>query len=532
MLVYASNLFVPILEIDAAQYAEMSREMLQTSNWLHVYDGGADYLDKPPFLFWVSALSMKLFGVSTWAYKLPSILFAIWAIYALYRFTKLFYNQETAHTAAIIFASCQAMFLVTNDIKTDTILLSFTITAFWQISNWLYQAKRFGWIWGALCIGGGMLTKGPIALLIIGFGFLPHFIIKKQWSNILRWQYIPMLIIIGVVLLPMSIGLYEQFDLHPEKTVNGENGVSGLRFFYWTQSFGRITGESVWNNNAGFTFLYENLLWGLIPFTLFFLMGTIRGFLKLWHRVIQTEWISTSAVLLGYISLGMSHFQLPHYIYVILPFICLLIARYFTSTKNFFPHKFRMLRVLHNGILYIAFLSFPILLYLIFPDMNHWQITLLFLSSLVIIALIISEHKKQITLLAVSVSLAIIFNILLNFVFYSNLFPYQKEYTVAKKVKELKLDPKKLSSYDSQVLRSLDFLLQENIFPVWNMKAARAFDYIVTSDKGLKTIQEAFTNSKVLYSGERYHIAKIQIGFLNPTTRSKHTEQYHIVKIR
>lgn len=508
----------------------MSREMLKTSNWLHVYDGGLDYLDKPPFLFWVSALSMKIFGISTWAYKLPSVLFAIWAVYALYRFALLFYNKETAYTTAVIFASCQGMFLVTNDIKTDTILLSFAITAFWQIASWLYSKNKFGWIWGAICIGGGMLTKGPIGLLILGFGFFPHFIIKKQWKNLLRWQYLPMLIIISLVLLPMSIGLYEQFDLQPQKKVNGAYGVSGLRFFYWTQSFGRITGESIWDNNAGFSFLYENLLWGLIPFTLFLIMGTVRGFAKLISRVPQTEWISTSAVFLGYLSLGMSNFQLPHYIYVVLPFICLLIARYWVSTINYFSHKFRMLRIAHISILSIVFSLFPIALFIVFPQMQYWQIGLLALSYFAFIFIVIAEKNNKLSLLNLTVFIAIFINLNLNFVFYPNLFPYQKEYTIAKKIKEFTIDPKELASYHSQVLRSVDFLLQEDITPVWNFDAARAYSFLITSNKGLEALKKNIGPYKILYTGERYHIAKLQLGFLNPNTRNKYTETYHIVR--
>ncbi|NDC41606.1 MAG: hypothetical protein EBZ77_08660 [Chitinophagia bacterium] len=61
-LVYFAAVRVDTMDIDASQYASMSREMLQSNNWLHVYDHGLDYLDKPPFLFWISATSMKVFG--------------------------------------------------------------------------------------------------------------------------------------------------------------------------------------------------------------------------------------------------------------------------------------------------------------------------------------------------------------------------------------------------------------------------------------------------------------------------------------
>ena len=528
-LVYISNLFVPLLEIDAAQYAEMSRELLQQDNWLHLYDIETDYLDKPPFLFWISALSMKIFGVSTWAYKLPSILFAIWAIYALYRFVLIFYNRDTAQLSALIFASCQAMFLVTNDIKTDTILLSFVITAFWQLSAWLYDKNKLGWLWGAICIGGAMLTKGPIGLLVIGFGLLPHFIIKKQWKNLLRWQYVPMLIVITLVLLPMSYGLYSQFDLHPEKLVNGKRGVSGLRFFYWTQSFGRITGESSWNNNAGFTFLYTNLLWGLIPFTIFFLMATVKGFIKIAKKCTQTEWISTSAVILAYLSLGLSKFQLPHYIYVVLPFICLLVARYFLSTQEYFGHKFRILRVLHNSILYLVFLLLPVALMITFPSAYPWQKAILFIAFFVVLLLIYLEKKRKLSLLATAIFLVVAGNLMLNFVFYPNLIPYQKEYTLAKEIKNRMIDVKKLAKYEVNVLRSCDFLLKHDI-PIAKLSEFDQYKYIITNKKGLKRIDSLGIDNTIIYKGDGYPISRLKIGFLNPNTRKEFTTSYYIIK--
>ena len=66
---------IPLMDIDASQYASISREMLERNSFLQVFDLGKDYLDKPPMLFWLSALSMKIFGVYDWAYRIPSLIF-------------------------------------------------------------------------------------------------------------------------------------------------------------------------------------------------------------------------------------------------------------------------------------------------------------------------------------------------------------------------------------------------------------------------------------------------------------------------
>ena len=54
LLVYILAMWsIPVIDIDAAQYASMSREMLENNSYLKLYDLGNDYLDKPPMLFWL-----------------------------------------------------------------------------------------------------------------------------------------------------------------------------------------------------------------------------------------------------------------------------------------------------------------------------------------------------------------------------------------------------------------------------------------------------------------------------------------------
>src|SRR5690606_25878586 len=132
-VLYISAVRVDIMDIDASQYAEISREMMESGSYLQIFDRGRDYLDKPPFLFWVSALSMKIFGVGNLGFKLPSILFALWALFATYRLARSLYDENTGRMAALMLGVCQGMFLMTNDIRTDTILMSWVITAIWMI---------------------------------------------------------------------------------------------------------------------------------------------------------------------------------------------------------------------------------------------------------------------------------------------------------------------------------------------------------------------------------------------------------------
>jgi 4-amino-4-deoxy-L-arabinose transferase-like glycosyltransferase len=137
ILVYLSGWFVPLMEIDAAQYANISREMLLHKSFLQVYDQGKDYLDKPPMDFWLGSLSMYLFGIHDWAYRLPSFIFSIVAVYSTYKLVLLYYNERIAWLSALVLASCQAMFLINHDVRTDTMLMGWVTLTIWQLAAWL-----------------------------------------------------------------------------------------------------------------------------------------------------------------------------------------------------------------------------------------------------------------------------------------------------------------------------------------------------------------------------------------------------------
>src|SRR5215831_10762221 len=105
-IVYVVGLLVKVMDVDAAQYASISREMLSNHQYLQVLYNRENYLDKPPLLFWLSVLSFKIFGVSTLAYKFPSFLFTLMGVYATYRLTKRFYNEQTALLATLFLYTC------------------------------------------------------------------------------------------------------------------------------------------------------------------------------------------------------------------------------------------------------------------------------------------------------------------------------------------------------------------------------------------------------------------------------------------
>jgi 4-amino-4-deoxy-L-arabinose transferase-like glycosyltransferase len=110
-------------------------------------------------LFWLSAASMRLFGIHDWAFRLPSFLFSLLAVYSTYRLAVLFYKKEIALLSALVLASCQAMFLINHDVRTDTMLMGWVACSIWQLAEWYQFNKWKNLILAAIAIAGGMMTK-------------------------------------------------------------------------------------------------------------------------------------------------------------------------------------------------------------------------------------------------------------------------------------------------------------------------------------------------------------------------------------
>lgn len=536
-IVYFSAVRVDTMDVDASQYAEMSREMLKSGDYLHVYDRGADYLDKPPFLFWVSATSMKVFGVNNFGYKLPSILFALLAVYATYRLAKLLYNDTIGRMAALVLATCQGMFLMTNDIRCDTILMSWVVTAVWLIQEWLVHRKLKYILLAFAAIAFGMMTKGPIALMVPVFCFATDWALKRQWSNFFRPVYLLGLVIIAVLLIPMSIGLYQQFDLHPEKVMDGKHGVSGLRFFYWSQSFGRITGESPWKNEVDLSFLFTNMLWSFLPWIFLFIPALVLNIAELVKQKFrlqpQQEWVSTGGFLLAYLALGSSAYQLPHYIFVAYPIASIFTAKFIWDITGGNKYK-PVLRFMQPFLAVISVLLLAAVLLLMlfaFPQSPVIIATWVLLFA----AWLYLAFRKTLTakIFWLTAGAIVIVNVFVSNIIYPALLQYQVGSRAGRFIHDSNIPTNDVVNYKvNDPLNSIRFYAHGTIADINFLSELGQRKYLLTMDEGLSDLRKAGYSFDMLKQGRAFSVSQLTPQFINPETRDKETKAYYIVKLR
>ena len=589
LLIQFLTLWIDIMDVDAAQYAIIARDMIQSGNWLEFYNIGREYLDKPPLTFWMVGLSYKVLGVTNFAYRFPSFLFGIWAIFSTWKLANTLYEQKVADLSALILGTSQAFFLMNNDVKTDMYLLAPVIFSVWQL--YLFDRLRenaeksesrnsaekwFHLVAGFSGIGLAMLAKGPLGLVIPFMALGGAWIVQRKWKSLLRWEWLPGLAVTGLVLLPMLIGLYTQFDLHPEKTVNGETGVSGLRFFFWTQSFGRVTGESEWSNDTGPLFFVHTFLWASLPWIFFTIPALGRKLKTCWIEVkaaisgnpgnpdnSRNELISLMGFALPFLALSLSRFKLPHYIFVILPFAAIFTADYVINflSENLFQGRGnkseqKPIRT-QNGIKYIFILltcvaiagsglliswSFPAPVWVWF----FWLILVVFAlgiwfypvgenSSWPLLPKPGKEfgHHRPVTIAA---TIIIIVNFTLGIWVYPQMLGYQAPAQAGKYIKAQKIPPGNVATFGNSAY-SLIYYAGANVPNLPDFQELerflqnREFGIFYTTEKQLYLFQESGYPFQTLKKFPNYRVGNLQIGFLLPDQREKMTTQHYLLKV-
>ena len=507
-----SGLPIPVMEVDAAQYASIAAEMIRTGSFLEVLHRGWDYLDKPPLLFWSSAASMKLFGLGGAAYKLHSVLVLGLGAYSIYGYTKLFHAPVVARASGLIFGSTVAFLHMSNDCRTDGLLIGFSALATWKLTAFVLHRKPFDLVLGAVGVGLAMLSKGPL-----GFVF-PMIMVAPTWWRHRRTQgslWLLAIPIVGIVLLPMCIGLYRQ------------HGPDGLKFFFWTQSFGRITGESEWANDADPLLLLHTLLWCFLPWTVVLLAGLGRDVRSL---VRGNGDVPEHGAILGLVlilaALSLSRYKLPHYAYIACVPAAVISARQLARTM---AHGWL---IAHRTVLVLV-VGLTSAMTVFFLDRTPVGLVLLLAGGLVLAGLTWSFIKAQERDLVSTVLAWAIAGLQLNLFFYPQLLRYQASSEAAFLIQDLGLEDRRLVGFHWHD-HALSFYLDKEIpflQDVGTLETLGVGTLVYTDHAGMRTMQEAGLAFDLLGRLDRYEVANLTFQFLDPRTRREELDHRVILEL-
>lgn len=519
ILIYVLGSMLDIMDVDAGQYAALSRQMLETNGFFVIKDRAAEYLDKPPFLLWVSALSIKVFGVSSWAYKLPSILFSLLGIFSTYSLGKLLYNERTAVLAALMLASCQAIFLMNQDVRTDNILTGAIIFSLWQLYAYLQNSRVLHLFAGFFGIGIAMLTKGPIGVMMPVFALSVHFIYTKQWKLFYKWEWLLGIFIVVLMLIPMCIGLYKQF------------GTEGLYFYFWKQSFGRITGENTWRNDTTVLFFTHTFLWAFLPWSLLFVFAFYKKTKDLFYKagtIKSNEALCWGGFILTFVAMSLSKYKLPHYIFITFPLAAIICSSWLTSLEE--SKQIKTLKSLSKLQLFVAMILFlgSFLLIKAFPPAYSliWYLLMCLFLWYSISCYLSNDHLRKIIFTSLySILLA---NIVMNGSFYPQLFNYQASSVAGKLFREKHQIGEKLYFLNGAG-HTLDYYGNIITEPYSDLITNNA--WIFSNDAGLENLKAKRIVIKEIIELKNYSVQFLSLPFLNPETRESKLNKNYLIHI-
>jgi 4-amino-4-deoxy-L-arabinose transferase-like glycosyltransferase len=510
------------------------------------------------------------------------ILSTLFGLYAIYRFCKLYYSEQVAYIAALVMGSCQAFFLMNHDVRCDTLLTNCVTVSVWMLAEYLTPLPPYGtppaphreggiavlaqkrslslskwkWLIGAFgFMGLGMLAKGPIAVIVVGAAFFVDFALKRDWKQIFRWEWLVGILATGVVLIPYCIGVYRQY------------GDEGLYFFFWKQSFGRITGESEWSNSPGLLFQTQNFLWSFLPWVLVFalaLFARIREIVKNGFKIASSdEAISLGGFVLPFAALSTAQYQLPHYTFVVFPLAAVLTARYleqcmadyksagsWVGITNPDQHAKRSIPFAVPRVALVVTSCVMVLVVLIlsvwaFPLQSIVLWMVFGLLTFLIFRLYSKKRPPFSQMVFAPFLTAIAANLMLNAHFYPSLLPYQTGSQLGQKIMREQAVPLDrfykfdvLPAAEYQIFHdALDFYTRHTT-PV--VRRATQIDslaqnsdvWLFTEKKGLAALQQQNLQADTLWQHDRFHVTGLTLPFLNPATRLQETSKQYLVRVK
>lgn len=171
---------------DESRVAMNALEMARDGNWLvTLFEGVPDHWNtKPPLLIWLQALSFKVFGYSTEAFRLPTLLASLTTIIILFRFTANVLKRPIAGVFTIFVLVTTVGYVRVHVARTgdyDALLTLCQVIIWTTFFQYLETGKQRHLIWLTIGMVAATMTKGPASLLGIP-GLLIYAVIRgKLW---------------------------------------------------------------------------------------------------------------------------------------------------------------------------------------------------------------------------------------------------------------------------------------------------------------------------------------------------------------
>ncbi len=176
---------VSLFDLDEALYVGSARQMVQSGDYITPrlnsrppYDTNlltVPFFEKPILVYWLSALSMRLFGISEFAARLPVALAGVCAVLLLFAIGTRWFGRRAGFFAGLLYATAPMTIIDARQMTTDGLLvlwfmgMMFAFARLQRIGEQQNETRNSEWrtlllFW--LCCSLAILTKGAIGVLL------------------------------------------------------------------------------------------------------------------------------------------------------------------------------------------------------------------------------------------------------------------------------------------------------------------------------------------------------------------------------
>ncbi|WP_259070047.1 ArnT family glycosyltransferase [Mucilaginibacter sp. X4EP1] len=517
---------------DQGLYASIAKNLLHKNEFFQLFTYNNDWLDKPHFPFWMILVSFKIFGISTWAYRLPAMLFFCLGLIYTYLLTRRYYGWEIAATAVLILTTALHVMLSNTDVRAEPYLMAFITGSIYHISRLEKKISAVDLILAALLTACALMTKGLFVIIAIYGSLIGQLIFQKRFVEIFRFKWLILVLLTIIFTLPEIYALYVQFDLHPEKTVFGMHHVSGIKWFLWDSQFGRFVnnGPISHKTNGNPLFFVHTLLWAFAPWCLMFYYAVFKSIKDIFKGKKLVEYYTLSGALLLLVLFSLSRFQLPFYTNAIFPLFAIITAPFCQNQVTRLEARFRLVA----QWIYVVLLTAAVIVlnFLLRPkhDMFFGVDCILLGIFVIFIPINFKESYKKTFFFSIAAALFVCFY--LNTIFYKVIIPYKGEITAARYA-----NLKPLSSFHIYSFKAGNNIFQfycnspVDMVPIekFNSFNPKGISLFYADQQSLDYLNQTHADFRVVKSFINYPQENILPAFINKSSRHTVLNQVYLI---